>query len=88
MPVTSAEVAELAKVYENTFRMVNIALANELAQVCARLGLDVWEVIDAAATKPFGFMKFTPGPGLGGHCIPLDPHYLSWKMETSTSKPG
>jgi UDP-N-acetyl-D-glucosamine dehydrogenase len=76
------EVAELAKVYENTFRMVNIALANELALVCAALGLDVWEVIEAAATKPFGFMKFTPGPGLGGHCIPLDPHYLSWKMET------
>lgn len=82
VPVTSAEVAELAKVYENTFRMVNIALANELAQVCERLNLDVWEVIDAAATKPFGFMKFTPGPGLGGHCIPLDPHYLSWKMES------
>ncbi len=82
VPVTSAEVAELAKVYENTFRMVNIALANELAQVCARLRLDVWEVIEAAATKPFGFMKFTPGPGLGGHCIPLDPHYLSWKMES------
>jgi UDP-N-acetyl-D-glucosamine dehydrogenase len=80
--VDSAEVAELAKVYENTFRMVNIALANELAQVCARLRLDVWRVIDAAATKPFGFMKFVPGPGLGGHCIPLDPHYLSWKMET------
>jgi UDP-N-acetyl-D-glucosamine dehydrogenase len=82
VPVTSAEVAELAKVYENTFRMINIALANELAQVCARLHLDVWEVIEAAATKPFGFMKFTPGPGLGGHCIPLDPHYLSWKMES------
>jgi UDP-N-acetyl-D-glucosamine dehydrogenase len=82
VPVRCAEVAELAKVYENTFRMVNIALANELAQVCARLRLDVWEVIEAAATKPFGFMKFTPGPGLGGHCIPLDPHYLSWKMES------
>jgi UDP-N-acetyl-D-glucosamine dehydrogenase len=82
VPVTSAEVAELAKVYENTFRMINIALANELAQVCARLKLNVWEVIEAAATKPFGFMKFTPGPGLGGHCIPLDPHYLSWKMES------
>ena len=80
--VGSADVAELAKVYENTFRMINIALANELAQVCERLELDVWEVIDAAATKPFGFMKFTPGPGLGGHCIPLDPHYLSWKMES------
>jgi UDP-N-acetyl-D-glucosamine dehydrogenase len=80
--VTSVEAAELAKVYENTFRMVNIALANELALVCARLGLDVWEVVEAAATKPFGFMRFAPGPGLGGHCIPLDPHYLSWKMET------
>ncbi len=81
IPLTSVEVAELAKVYENTFRMVNIALANELALICSRLGLDVWEVIDAAASKPFGFMRFTPGPGLGGHCIPLDPHYLSWKME-------
>jgi UDP-N-acetyl-D-glucosamine dehydrogenase len=82
VPVTSAEAAELVKLHENTFRMINIALANELAQVCDRLGVDVWEVIDAAATKPFGFMKFTPGPGLGGHCIPLDPHYLSWKMRT------
>ncbi len=82
VPVTSARAAELVKVYENTFRMINIALANELAQACDRLDLDVWEVIDAAATKPFGFMKFTPGPGLGGHCIPLDPHYLAWKMRT------
>jgi UDP-N-acetyl-D-glucosamine dehydrogenase len=82
VPVESAEAAELVKVYENTFRMVNIALVNELAQVCEKLGTDVWGVIDAAATKPFGFMKFTPGPGLGGHCIPLDPHYLSWKMKT------
>ncbi|HEX8246197.1 MAG TPA: nucleotide sugar dehydrogenase [Longimicrobium sp.] len=82
VPVGSAEAAELTKVYENTFRLINIALANELAQACDRLGVDVWEVIDAAATKPFGFMKFTPGPGLGGHCIPLDPHYLSWKMRT------
>ena len=82
VPVESAEAAELVKVYENTFRMINIALANELAQACDRLGVDVWGVIDAAATKPFGFMKFTPGPGLGGHCIPLDPHYLSWKMRT------
>jgi UDP-N-acetyl-D-glucosamine dehydrogenase len=80
VPVASAEAAELVKVYENTFRMINIALANELAQACDRLGVDVWEVIEAASTKPFGFMKFTPGPGLGGHCIPLDPHYLSWKM--------
>jgi UDP-N-acetyl-D-glucosamine dehydrogenase len=82
VPVGSAEAAELTKVYENTFRMINIALANELAQACDRLGVDVWEVVEAAATKPFGFMKFTPGPGLGGHCIPLDPHYLSWKMRT------
>lgn len=82
VPVSSVEVAELAKVYENTFRMINIALANELAQMCEKLGLDVWEVIDAAATKPFGFMKFVPGPGLGGHCIPLDPLYLSWKMRS------
>jgi UDP-N-acetyl-D-glucosamine dehydrogenase len=82
VPVASARAAELVKVYENTFRMVNIALVNELAQVCDRLDIDVWEVVDAAATKPFGFMKFTPGPGLGGHCIPLDPHYLSWKMRT------
>jgi UDP-N-acetyl-D-glucosamine dehydrogenase len=82
VPVESPEAAELVKVYENTFRMINIALVNELAQACDKLGLDVWGVIDAAATKPFGFMKFTPGPGLGGHCIPLDPHYLSWKMRT------
>jgi UDP-N-acetyl-D-glucosamine dehydrogenase len=78
--VENAEAAELVKVYENTFRMINIALVNELAQVCDRLDLDVWGVVEAAATKPFGFMKFSPGPGLGGHCIPLDPHYLSWKM--------
>jgi UDP-N-acetyl-D-glucosamine dehydrogenase len=86
VPVGSAEAAELTKVYENTFRMINIALANELAQACDKLGVDVWEVVDAAATKPFGFMKFTPGPGLGGHCIPLDPHYLSWKMRTLSFK--
>jgi UDP-N-acetyl-D-glucosamine dehydrogenase len=82
VPVESAEAAELVKVYENTFRMINIALVNELAQVCNRLGVDVWNVLDAAGTKPFGFMKFQPGPGLGGHCIPLDPHYLAWKMRT------
>lgn len=82
VPVSSVEAAELTKVYENTFRMINIALANELAQACEKLDVDVWEVVEAAATKPFGFMKFTPGPGLGGHCIPLDPHYLSWKMRT------
>lgn len=86
VPVASAEAAELTKVYENTFRMINIALANELAQAADRLGVDVWEVIEAAATKPFGFMKFTPGPGLGGHCIPLDPHYLAWKMRTLAYK--
>tara|TARA_A100001015_G_scaffold289250_1_gene360924 strand:- start:140 stop:1480 length:1341 start_codon:yes stop_codon:yes gene_type:complete len=84
--VENTEAAELVKVYENTFRMINIALANELSQVCDRLGINVWDVIDAAATKPFGFMKFTPGPGLGGHCIPLDPHYLSWKMRTLSFK--
>lgn len=86
VPVSSADAAELVKLYENTFRMINIALVNEMAQVCDRLDVDVWEVIDAAATKPFGFMKFTPGPGLGGHCIPLDPHYLSWKMRTLAFK--
>ncbi len=80
--VSSTEAAELVKLLENTFRSVNIALANEMAIVCDKLGVDVWEVIEAAATKPFGFMRFTPGPGLGGHCIPVDPHYLSWKMKT------
>jgi UDP-N-acetyl-D-glucosamine dehydrogenase len=82
VPVSSTEAAELTKLLENTFRAVNIALVNEMAQVSDRLGVDVWEVIDAAATKPFGYMKFTPGPGIGGHCIPLDPHYLAWKMKT------
>lgn len=81
VPVSSAEAAELSKLLENTFRMINIGMVNELAIMCERLGVDVWEVIDAAATKPFGFMKFTPGPGLGGHCIPIDPLYLSWKMK-------
>ena len=80
--VSSAEAAEMAKLLENTFRMINIGLVNELAMMCEHLGVDVWEVIDAAATKPFGFMKFTPGPGLGGHCIPIDPLYLSWKMKS------
>jgi UDP-N-acetyl-D-glucosamine dehydrogenase len=80
--VGSAEAAEMAKLLENTFRMINIGLVNELAIMCEHLGVDVWEVIDAAATKPFGFMKFTPGPGLGGHCIPIDPLYLSWKMKS------
>ena len=78
--VSSPEAAELVKLLENTFRTVNIGLANEMAIVCDKLGVNVWEVIDAAATKPFGFMKFDPGPGLGGHCIPVDPHYLAWKM--------
>lgn len=80
--VSTTEVAEMAKLLENTFRMINISMVNELAQMCDRLDVDVWEVIEAAATKPFGFMKFTPGPGLGGHCIPIDPLYLSWKMKT------
>ena len=86
VPVSSPETAELVKLLENTFRAVNIGLVNELAIVCDKLGVDVWEVIDAAATKPFGFMKFTPGPGIGGHCIPLDPHYLAWKMRTLNYK--
>jgi UDP-N-acetyl-D-glucosamine dehydrogenase len=79
VPVSSPSVAEMVKLLENTFRAVNIGLVNELALMCHRMGLDVWEVIDAAKTKPFGFMPFYPGPGLGGHCIPIDPHYLSWK---------
>ncbi len=82
VPVSSPEAAELTKLLENTFRSINIGLANEMAIMCEKLGVDVWEVIDAANTKPFGFMKFTPGPGLGGHCIPIDPHYLSWKMKS------
>jgi len=77
--VSSARVAEAAKLLENTFRAVNIGMANEMARLCYHLGIDTWEVIRAAATKPFGFMPFYPGPGIGGHCIPLDPHYLSWK---------
>ncbi len=84
--VSSTEAAELTKLLENTFRAVNIALVNEMAQVSDRLGVDVFEVIEAAATKPFGFMKFSPGPGIGGHCIPLDPHYLVWKMKTLNYK--
>jgi UDP-N-acetyl-D-glucosamine dehydrogenase len=86
VPVSSPEAAELVKLLENTFRSVNIGLVNEMAIVCDRLGVDIWEVIDAAATKPFGFMKFTPGPGIGGHCIPLDPHYLAWKMRALNYK--
>jgi UDP-N-acetyl-D-glucosamine dehydrogenase len=82
IPVSSTRAAEMVKLLENTFRSVNIGLVNEVALMCDRLGLDVWEIIDAAATKPFGFMRFYPGPGLGGHCIPIDPHYLSWKLKT------
>jgi UDP-N-acetyl-D-glucosamine dehydrogenase len=81
VPVGSTQVAEMVKLLENTFRMINIGLANEMAMMCANMGIDVWEVIDAAATKPFGFMPFYPGPGLGGHCIPIDPFYLSWKTK-------
>ena len=86
VPVSSPDAAEMTKLFENTFRSVNIALANELLLMCDKLGLDAWEIIDAAATKPFGFMKFTPGPGLGGHCIPIDPHYLAWKLRTLAYK--
>ena len=82
VPVSSTQSAEMVKLLENTFRAINIGLANEVALMCERLGLDVWEVIEAAATKPYGFMKFLPGPGLGGHCIPVDPSYLSWKMKS------
>jgi UDP-N-acetyl-D-glucosamine dehydrogenase len=84
--VSSSETAELTKLLENTFRAVNIAMVNEMAIVCDKLGVNVWEVVDAAATKPFGYMKFLPGPGIGGHCIPLDPHYLAWKMRTLNYK--
>ena len=83
VPVTSTQVAEMVKLLENTFRSVNIGLVNEMALMCDKMGIDVWEVIDAAATKPFGFMPFYPGPGLGGHCIPVDPFYLSWKARQS-----
>jgi UDP-N-acetyl-D-glucosamine dehydrogenase len=86
VPVSSASAAETVKLLENTFRSVNIGLVNEIAIMCDRLKIDVWEVIDAAATKPFGFMPFYPGPGLGGHCIPIDPHYLSWKLKTLNYK--
>lgn len=82
VPVSSPEAAEMVKLLENTFRAVNIGLVNEVLLMCEKLGIDAWEVIEAASTKPFGFMKFTPGPGLGGHCIPIDPHYLSWKLKS------
>ncbi|HYP14978.1 MAG TPA: nucleotide sugar dehydrogenase [Bryobacteraceae bacterium] len=81
VPVSSTQVAEMVKLLENTFRMINIGLVNEMALMCARMNINVWEVIEAAATKPFGFMPFYPGPGLGGHCIPIDPFYLSWKSK-------
>ena len=82
VPVSGAKAAEMVKLLENTFRSVNIALANELAIMCDRLGLDVWEIVEGAASKPFGFMPFWPGPGIGGHCLPIDPLYLSWKLKT------
>lgn len=86
-PVSSPRAAELVKLLENTFRAINIALANEMAIMCDRLDIDTWEVVRAAATKPFGFMPFYPGPGLGGHCIPIDPHYLTWKVRTLDYQP-
>src|SRR2546427_374090 len=80
--MSSTEAAEMTKLLENTFRIVNIGLVNEIAIMCDRLGINVWEVVEAASTKPYGFIPFYPGPGLGGHCIPVDPHYLSWKLKT------
>ncbi len=87
MPVGDVRAAEMTKLLENTFRHVNIALVNELAIFAHQLGIDIWEVIDAAATKPFGFMRFTPGPGVGGHCLPIDPSYLSWRVSRSLGQP-
>jgi UDP-N-acetyl-D-glucosamine dehydrogenase len=87
VPVSSPACAEMVKLLENTFRSVNIALANEMALLCHKFGIDVWEVIDAARTKPFGFMAFYPGPGLGGHCIPIDPYYLTWKAKMNGAEP-
>src|SRR5687767_11479243 len=87
VPVSSTQVAEMVKLLENTFRAVNIGLVNELALMCDRMNINVWEIIEAAATKPFGFMPFYPGPGLGGHCIPIDPFYLSWKAKQSGFDP-
>lgn len=87
IPVSGTREAELTKLLENTFRHVNIALVNELAMFAAELGIDVWEAIDAASTKPFGYLRFTPGPGVGGHCLPIDPSYLSWKVRRSTGQP-
>jgi UDP-N-acetyl-D-glucosamine dehydrogenase len=88
VPVSSTRVAEMVKLLENTFRMINIGLVNEMALMCDRMGINVWEVIEAAATKPFGFMPFFPGPGLGGHCIPIDPFYLSWKTKQAGTSTG
>ena len=87
VPVSGTREAELTKLLENTFRHVNIALVNELAMFAADLGIDVWEAIDAASTKPFGYLRFTPGPGVGGHCLPIDPSYLSWKVRRSLGQP-
>jgi len=87
VPVSNTRAAEMVKLLENTFRMINIGLANEMAVMCGHMGIDVWEVIEAAATKPFGFLPFYPGPGLGGHCIPVDPHYLSWKTKQAGYSP-
>ncbi|CAD5903059.1 nucleotide sugar dehydrogenase [Carnobacterium maltaromaticum] len=81
VPVSSTEVAEMSKLLENTFRSINIAFINEMAMLCDALNIDIWETIEASSTKPFGFMRFNPGPGIGGHCIPLDPMYLSWKAK-------
>ena len=86
MPVSSLKEAELTKLLENTFRHVNIALVNELAMFAHDLGINVWEAIDAASTKPFGYMRFTPGPGVGGHCLPIDPSYLAWRVERSLGR--
>src|SRR6478736_361204 len=87
VPVSSTRVAEMVKLLENTFRAVNIGLVNELALMCDRMNINVWEVVDAAKTKPSGFMPFYPGPGLGGHCIPIDPFYLSWKAKQTGFEP-
>src|SRR5437879_11316891 len=82
VPVSSTEAAEMTKLLENTFRIINIGLVNEIAIMCDRLGINVWEVVEAASSKPYGFIPFYPGPGLGGHCIPVDPHYLAWPLKT------
>ncbi len=87
VPVSSPSEAELSKLIENTFRHVNIALVNELAVFAHGLGIDIWEAIDAATTKPFGYMRFTPGPGVGGHCLPIDPSYLSWRVQRTLGQP-